>query len=459
MNFSSSDLERLEILSQWTGFADPPVHAAKLTIRRSGAGFLREQPPAGPTEELPTELVSQLLEALACPAVPQLDPALFDFPEAVLQAHYGSVWTDDHPAHLVRMTFANGRVVTLRAEAQQAFMLPLKVADPAQGVDVATFDPRLSQAIAALMPEGYLEKERLAGQLGLLQYDLERFTRGEDDSATLREPAPLADDASADAPPKAQDQEAIRAELFRILSRTESAEDEAKAEQAGKLSERLLKRNSLKQVRNLLARGANPSIADEHGQTALMLAAWPPVDRERFRLLVQAGADVHARSCDGFSGLHLSCAGGMHEATEEWVRAGADVNARTPEGATPLMLGASWLGVVQALLDVGADVNAVDRDGHSALVSAILKQCWVNAEQQLEALRALLAARAAINHRDHEGITPLGHARRVLARVQLQEEVCRAFNPDHDPSRGREWDDRRMAEAVVNLIAAAGGRE
>ena len=83
----------------------------------------------GPPDELPAIVVADFLTALSRDPVPQLDPALFGFPEAALRDHYDSMWTDDYPGHLVRLTLATGGVVTsgvvtVRAETQYAFMLP-----------------------------------------------------------------------------------------------------------------------------------------------------------------------------------------------------------------------------------------------------------------------------------------------------------------------------------------------
>ncbi len=441
-----SDVERIEVFTSWTGFADPPRHVAKLTVARDGNGFTWVEALAGRAGELSPDRVRAVLSALTRVPVPKLDPSLFDLPAEVVEGHYGSVWTDDHPEHLFRITAADGRVIELRAESQYALMLPVKVTGPDGRSE--TFDPQLSRALAGLLPEGYLERDRLAGRLGMLEYDLDEYRkRG-------GEPPPLPDPPPPPADP-AKWEEAEQ-ELLDILWGKETPEQKAEAERSGNISQRLLKRLSAGEVRDLIARGADVNVADEHGQTALMNAAWPPFDREKFRLLAAAGADVEARRFDGLTGLHIACAGGEAEAAAEWVWAGADANARTTkERATPLMLGARWPKIVRALLAAGADPNAADHDGHTPLAYAVIQQCWVNGEDELAAMRQLLVAGADVNRRDHGGITPLGHARRVLAREQLDAEVCRAFSPDREPAAVALG----MAERVVDLLVAAGGRE
>lgn len=450
--------EHIEILTRWVGFADPPSRVAKLSIARQGPVFVRRLELDGETDQLPQDCVMRLLEALSWPRVPELDVRLFDQSEGI-QRHYGSMWTDDCPAHLVKVVFADGRIVTIRSESQHAWMLPMTISDSLHELDGVTFDPRLSRAIAALMPDEYLEKDRLNGRCGELEWDTEECRRESEGAGSVVIGNHPSLDASDDAGASTT-LDTVRDEICRILRREESPAEIAAAEQLGRLSERLLKRVSLQDAQSLLARGANPGIADEHGQTALMLAASPPLDRDMFRLLVQSGADVDARRNDGFSGLHLACSGGMDDAAQEWVRAGADVQARGPGEATPLMLAATWPAIVRLLLAAGADVNAVDQDGHSALAYAILRQSWVKPSRQRDAMRTMVAAGADVNIRDREGITPLGHAQRVLRRVELEEEVVRAFQPDAGRSRGPGACEleMRMARSIVELMMAAGGR-
>ena len=479
-------IERVEIFSLWVGFADPPAQAAKLVITRQGERFARERLPERATDDVHSEIVSCLEEALARPVVPRLVPEMFEIHEPALQMHYGSIWTDDNPAHLVQVEFSSGEGVTIRIEDQHAYMLPLKVArtsrlagrrdepppepplrrggrrgaqlgddtESTEGAVAETFDPRLSRAIAALMPEGYLAKDRLAGECGLLEHDLQESNRCEDQ---CEEPRAAEQSEKVEAEVPGQNQ-AVIDEIYRVLAGIETPEEIAAAERAGKLSERLLKRISAADARSLLSRGADPNIADDVGQTALMHAAFPPFDRERFLLLVQAGASLEARRNDGSTGLHLACAGGGTETTVEWVQAGADVAARTPGGATPLMLGATWPGIVRVLLAAGADVNAADDEGHTPLVYAIAWQSSEDGERVLSAMRELLEAGADVNRCDGTGVTPLGHARQALARVELEVEVFQVFNPQADAAIRYRSAAVRLAETIVSLLAAAGAR-
>lgn len=88
------------------------------------------------------------------------------------------------------------------------------------------------------------------------------------------------------------------------------------------------------------------------------------------RALLEAGADVNARSANDFSvlPLHSAVAGNHAEVAALLIDAGADVNAAQRHGWTPLH-GAAQNGAVETverLLAAGADAAAANDDGVTA---------------------------------------------------------------------------------------------
>jgi ankyrin repeat protein len=150
-------------------------------------------------------------------------------------------------------------------------------------------------------------------------------------------------------------------------------------------------------VKLLLARGALVNAKERtQDQTALM---WAVAERhpQVARVLVEAGADVHAETMvrprrvntevggfdartatniekGGYTPLLFAVQQGVLESVEILVAAGAKVNEVAPEGTTALVVAAhSGHGAVaRMLLAQGADPNAADA-GYTALHAAILR--------------------------------------------------------------------------------------
>lgn len=123
------------------------------------------------------------------------------------------------------------------------------------------------------------------------------------------------------------------------------------------------------------------------------------------------------------------------------------------------MYAMGWPAIVEMLLEHGADVRAADADGHTELVVPLVdRSLWLRVDH-LRSLHLVLAAGADPSTADADGDIPLGHARRLIEQLQLEEDVLRAFNPGADRPDDGEGSARRIAEAMARVIRDVGGRE
>ncbi len=119
-------------------------------------------------------------------------------------------------------------------------------------------------------------------------------------------------------------------------------------------------------IRELLRRGADPNARNDAGATALM---WATHDAESTRLLLEYGADVSARSDDGRTAI-VTAAGryGSAPVIRQLLDYGADPSDTGPQ--TNVLFEAAFVGdepVVGMLLDAGARVN----DGFGIVVYGV----------------------------------------------------------------------------------------
>ena len=127
----------------------------------------------------------------------------------------------------------------------------------------------------------------------------------------------------------------------------------------------------------LLDAGANPNIVyNRHNMTALMFAAVEGKEPAFLEMLLNAGANISARSSDGNTVLHwavyhLRNSQNRAQNIALLISRGADINAQNNYGATVLFAPFYWEKTlfIKTLLQHGADPNIRSIDGETALLS------------------------------------------------------------------------------------------
>lgn len=147
----------------------------------------------------------------------------------------------------------------------------------------------------------------------------------------------------------------------------------------------------------LLKNAAAVSARDEYGNTPLMTAAWM-ADAAVLQRLLKAGADANASNKAGATALLYAAT--FADKAQLLIDGGANVQAKSKLGNTPLILAARKAGnspTVNRLIERGADVNAANMYGSTALMAAA-------AAGDMDSVRLLLDAGADINARPNMNV-------------------------------------------------------
>lgn len=139
-------------------------------------------------------------------------------------------------------------------------------------------------------------------------------------------------------------------------------------------------------IKELIAHGASIDITDQDANSLLHLAIEKSLHsydsiRENFIeiaiILLDSGINVNATNSKGFSCLHNAAGSGDKQMVLFLVEKGANVNSSNDEGFTPFLWSLcanvwerdipKYLDTLEALVESGADLNAITSQGETAL--------------------------------------------------------------------------------------------
>ena len=159
---------------------------------------------------------------------------------------------------------------------------------------------------------------------------------------------------------------------------------------------------------------------------------------EEVRAAIEAGIDINLCNDDGYPVLHLACAYGHMKIVQALVRAGADLETRDCLSSTPLMTAAKGglFGpspankldqVVKCLVELGANVNATDRNGITPFILA----AETGSKKQLDILLQAGADPQAVDKWGNTAVHYLGSksglgGARKMPSVQIAKKLAEA---------------------------------
>lgn len=202
-------------------------------------------------------------------------------------------------------------------------------------------------------------------------------------------------------------------------------------------------------VASLLSTGADPNACNDKGETALHIAAMENKPAA-LRALAGSSQSLEAKARDGATPLIAAVRAGSLEACKALIALGARPDYRTRTNSTLLMVADQR--TIPYLLELGADVAAVNDDGWTALLFA--------AQRNLASVALLVEAGADPNARSYRGVTAL-----MVAASWAKVEIVEYLLEKGVDARARDvdgWTPLMFAvvttsEPLCRLLRDAGG--
>ena len=210
-------------------------------------------------------------------------------------------------------------------------------------------------------------------------------------------------------------------------------------------------------VRMLLAKGADVGATDVDGRTPLHIACAGKEDRSKLiEILLENGAEAEWQDNEGETPFHTACWFANLKHVQLLFERGVQLEATSNLDSTPLIKAASsYFGsdedvkkVVKFLVDKGANVNATDAHGSTALHVA----CGTG---KLETARLLLDHGAGLEAQDQSNYTPLHHAcfhDKLDVVKELVKRGADIFAKGHDESTPFDRAKRMRASEVAEYL-------
>lgn len=217
----------------------------------------------------------------------------------------------------------------------------------------------------------------------------------------------------------------------------------------------------------LIARGANVNARTKLGRTPLMIAAACDGCSGIAKLMLSKGADAQAADNNGITALDLAARTGDTESLRLLLARGAQADSHNSSGMTALM-GAAMncnLPAIELLLAKGAGVQSANRFGGKVKfgdlqLTKLTALHFAAPYCSAGIIRALLDRGAAVNAADVRGMTPLMLA---VASETQDAEVVRTLLQRGADVRGRssagetalDWANKFGNPEVLALLRAA----